>query len=139
MVKGSLSKPLAATTPSGRFALVAIFHDRMWCREAARSVLPRCCRRVYTGIQKMVGASGTRRFPGGHCLVSGGFSWRQRQGAYSGSARHGHEQRGALSHAADGLENRSVGAEDATMQRTVDVSGRGVLGCQQAVSRAWAG
>jgi hypothetical protein len=100
-VKGSLSKPLAATAPSGKFALVAIFHDGIWYGEAAKSVLARCCAIVYTGIQKMVGASGRRRFPGGQCLVSGSFSWRQRQSACSGNARHEHEQRGALSHAVE--------------------------------------
>lgn len=99
MVNGSLSRPLAATAPSGKFALVAMVHDRIWYGEAARNVLPRCRKIVYTGIQKMVGAGGKRRFPGGHCLVSGGFSWRQRQGAYSGNARHEHERRCALSHA----------------------------------------
>jgi hypothetical protein len=46
------------------------------------------------------GSVGTRRFPGGQCLVSGSFNWRQRQGAYSGNARHEHERRGALSHTA---------------------------------------
>lgn len=105
MVKGSLSRPLAATAPSGKFALVAMIHDCIEYGEAARSVLPRCCRMLYPGGEKMVGGSGSRRFPGGLCLVSVGFSWRQRQGAYGGSARHEHERSGggALSHAVEGV------------------------------------
>jgi hypothetical protein len=109
MVKGSLSKPLAATAPSGRFALVAMIHDCIWYGEAARSVVPRCCEIVYTGIQRVVAACGTRRFPAGTVssrAVSAGANGKVHTAGVQDTSTSEEMRCRALSHAAEVVVNR---------------------------------